>query len=71
MKCLDSSSHNIGQTRKTCSIRYKEHMQAICSNNSNSSGYLNHMANIWNIRGTITNIMEVIRAKKWENISTV
>jgi hypothetical protein len=53
MKCLHCPLRYIGQ-------RYKEHIQAIRNNNSNS-GYSNHILNTGHTYGTITDTMGVIR----------
>jgi hypothetical protein len=42
IKCLDCPLKYTGQTGRTFNIRYKEHIQAIRNNNSNS-GYSNHI----------------------------
>jgi hypothetical protein len=47
MKCLDCPLKYVGQTRRMFNARYKEHVHAIRSNNSNSR-YSNHILNyIW------------------------
>jgi CRISPR/Cas system CMR-associated protein Cmr5 small subunit len=42
MKCMDCPLKYIGQTSRTLYTRYKEHIQAISNNNSNS-GYSSHI----------------------------
>jgi hypothetical protein len=53
-------SQYIGQTGRTFSKRYKEHIQATRNNNSNS-GYSNHIVNTGHTYGTIADTMDVIR----------
>jgi hypothetical protein len=60
MKCLDFPLKYIGQTGRTFTLRYKEHIQAIRSNCS-KSGYSNHILNTGHNYGTITDTMGVIR----------
>jgi hypothetical protein len=60
MKCQDCPLKYIGQTGRTFSIRYKEHIHSIRNNNSNS-GYSNNMLNTGHTFGTIKDTMEVIR----------
>jgi hypothetical protein len=63
MKCLDCPLKYIGQTGRTFNIRYKEHIQAISKNNSNS-GYSNHILNIGHTYGMIANTMDIIKDGK-------
>jgi hypothetical protein len=44
MKCLDCPLKHVGQIGRTFSALYKEHIQVIRKNNSNS-GYSNHILN--------------------------
>jgi hypothetical protein len=44
-------------------MRYKEHIQAIRSNNG-KSGYLNHILNTGHTYGNITDTMEIINTEK-------
>jgi hypothetical protein len=67
MKCLDCPLRYIGQTGRTFKIRYKEHIQAIRNNNSNS-GYSKHILNTGHAYGTITDTIGVIR--NWEEEHT-
>jgi hypothetical protein len=60
MKCLNCPLRYRGQTGRIFKIRYKEHIQAIRNNNTNS-GYSNHLLNTPHTYGTITDIMDVIR----------
>jgi hypothetical protein len=50
----------IGQTGRTFDIRYKEHIQTIRNNNSNS-GYSNHILNTGHTYGNIADTMDIIR----------
>jgi hypothetical protein len=43
MKCMDCPMKYIGQIGRTFNTRYKEHIHDIRSNNSNNSGYSNHI----------------------------
>jgi hypothetical protein len=47
----------VGQTGRTFKIRYKEHIQAI-RNNSSNSGYLSHILNTGHTYGTVTDTMD-------------
>jgi hypothetical protein len=58
MKCMECPRRYVGQTGRTFSIRYKEHIHDIRSNNSNT-GYSNHVLNIGHTYGTITDTMEI------------
>jgi hypothetical protein len=60
MKCLDFPLRYVGQTGRTFKIRYKERVQAIRNNNSNS-GYSSHVLNTGHTNGTTTDILDVIR----------
>jgi hypothetical protein len=60
MKCLDWPLKYVGQTGRTFIVRYKEHIYAIRSNNSNS-GYSNHILNTGHTNGKTTNTMDIIR----------
>jgi hypothetical protein len=60
MKCLACPLKYIGQTGRTFNIRYKEHIHAVRTNNSNS-GYSNHILNTGHTYGTITGTVDVIR----------
>jgi hypothetical protein len=63
---LDCPLKYIGQTG-----RYKEHMQAIRNNNSNS-GYSNHILNAGHNYGTITNTTDIIRThRKGKHVNTL
>jgi hypothetical protein len=52
MECLDCPLKYIGQTGRTLNTRYKEHIHAIRSNNSNK-GYASHILNTGHRYGTI------------------
>jgi hypothetical protein len=71
MKCLDCPLRYIGQTGRTFKIRYKEHIQAIRNQNSNS-GYSNHILNTGHTYGTITDTMDIIRkGRKGRHLNTL
>jgi hypothetical protein len=55
MKCLDCPLKYIGQTGRMFKIEFKEHIQAIRNNNSNS-GYRNNILS--------TETMDVIRTRR-------
>jgi hypothetical protein len=63
MRCMDCPLKYIGQTGRTFQTRYKEQIQAIRNNNSNS-GYSNHILNTERTYGSITDIMKVIIIQK-------
>jgi hypothetical protein len=63
MKCQDCPLKYIGQTDRTFHTRYKEHIQAIKSNNS-YSGYSNHILNTGHAYGTITDTMGIVKTAK-------
>jgi hypothetical protein len=68
MKYMECPRRYVGQTGQTFSIRYKEHIHDIRSNNSNT-GYSNHILNTGHAYGTMTDTMEIITTgKKKENI---
>jgi hypothetical protein len=58
MKCLDCPLKYVGQTGRMFSVRYKEHIHAIRSNNSNF-GYSNHILHTGHTHGTVTDTMDV------------
>jgi transposase-like protein len=60
LKCLDCPRKYIGQTGKTFKTRYKEHLQAICNNRSDT-GYSCHILRFW------TYINDFEKSKKREN----
>jgi hypothetical protein len=71
MKCLDYPLKYIGQTGRTLNIRYKEHIHAIRSNNSNS-GYSNCILNTGRTYRTITDIMDIMKTgKKGKHLNTL
>jgi hypothetical protein len=71
IKCLDCPLKYIGQTGRIFNIRYKEHIQAIRNNNSNS-GYSNHILNTGHTCGIITDIMEIVKTvKKGRHLNTL
>jgi hypothetical protein len=63
MKCLDRPLRYIGQTGQAFHTRYKEHIYAIRSNNSNS-GYSNHILNMIHAYRNITDTMDIIKIEK-------
>jgi hypothetical protein len=63
MRCMDCPLKYIGQTGQTFNTRYKEHIQAIRSNNSNSR-YSNHMLNMGHTYGSIANTMKVLKTRE-------
>jgi hypothetical protein len=62
MKCQHSPLKYIGQRGRTFNIRYKEYIQAIRINNSNSV-YSNHILNIGHTYETIADTMDIIRTE--------
>jgi hypothetical protein len=63
MRCMDCPLNSIGQTDRKLQTRYKEHIQAIRSKNSNSE-YSNHKLNTGHAYGSITDTMKVIWVEK-------
>jgi hypothetical protein len=63
IKCLDCPLRYIGQTGRAFHTRYKEHIQAIRSNNGNS-GYSNHILNTGHTYGNITDTMDIMKTEK-------
>jgi hypothetical protein len=71
MNCLDCPLKYIGQTGRTFSIRYKEHIHAIRNDDINS-GYSNNILNTGHTYGTITDTINVIRTgRKGRHLSTL
>jgi hypothetical protein len=71
MKCLDCPLKYIGQTGRTLNIRYKEHIHAIRSSNSNSV-YSNHILNTGYTYGTIMDTMDIIKTgTKGKHLNTL
>jgi hypothetical protein len=71
MKCLDCPRKYIGQTGRTFSQRYKEHIQAI-RNNCSKSGYFNHILNTGHTYGAIADTVDVIRiGRKGRHLNTL
>jgi hypothetical protein len=60
---------HIGQTERTFNIRYKEHIQTI-RNNSSNSRYSNNTLNTGHTYGTITDTMD-ITGKKGKHSNTL
>jgi hypothetical protein len=63
MRCMNCLLIYIGQTGRTFQTRYKENIQAIRNNNGNSR-YSNHILNIGNAYGIVTNAMKVIKIER-------
>jgi hypothetical protein len=57
---MDFPLKYIGQTGQTFHTTYKEHIQAICNNNSNSV-YSNHILNTGHAYDSIPNTVKVIK----------
>jgi hypothetical protein len=71
IKCLDCPLRCTGQTGRIFQIRYKEYIQAIRNNNSNT-GYLNHILNTGHTYGTISDTMDIIRkGRKGRHLNTL
>jgi hypothetical protein len=70
-RCMDCPLKYIRQTGRTFKTRYKEHIQAIRSKNSNS-GYSNHMLNTEHTYGSIADTMKVLKTeKKGKHLNTL
>lgn len=67
MKCVDCPLTFIAQTWGIYNTRYKERIQAIRNNNSNSV-FSNHVLNAGHTYGTIMDTMDVNKARKEGNI---
>jgi hypothetical protein len=63
IKCLDCPLKYKGQRGRAFHTRYKEHLQAIRSNNGNS-GYSNHILTTGHTYGNITDTMHTIKTEK-------
>jgi hypothetical protein len=71
MKCLDCPLKYTGQTGRSFKTTYKEHAQAIRSNNSNS-GYQTHILNTVHAHGTIMVTMGIIKTgRKGKHLNTL
>jgi hypothetical protein len=71
MKCRDCPMKYIGQTARTFSTRYKEHIHDIRSNNGNS-GYSNHILNTGHAYRVMTDTMDVITTgRKGQHLNTL
>jgi hypothetical protein len=71
MKCIDCSLKYIGQTVQTFYTRYKEHIETVRNNNSNS-GYSNHILNTGHAYWSIADTMKIIKIdKKGKYLNTV
>jgi hypothetical protein len=62
---MDCPLNYTGQTGRTFQTRYKEHIEAIRYNNSNS-GYSNHILNTGHTYGNITDTMKIVKIEKKE-----
>jgi hypothetical protein len=60
MNCFDYLLKYVGHSGRAFPSRYKEVIQAIRNNNSNS-GYLTNILNTGHRYGTIINIMDIVR----------
>jgi hypothetical protein len=67
MKCFDLPLKYIGQTERTFNLRYKEYIQAIRSNCS-ESGYSNYILNTGHSYGKIMDTMDVIKLEEKTDI---
>jgi hypothetical protein len=63
LKCGGCQKKYVGQTGRNFQTRYKEHIHAIRSNNSNSK-YAQHILETQHPYGPMTNIMEVLHLNK-------
>jgi hypothetical protein len=63
MKCFNCPLKYTGQTGRKFNLRYKEHIQATGSNCSKSR-YSNHIISMGHTYGTVTDIMDIIRARR-------
>jgi hypothetical protein len=71
MKCLDCPLKYIGQTGRTFQTRYKEHIHAVRSNNSNSV-YSNRILNTGHKYRTIADTMDIIKThRKGKHLNTL
>jgi hypothetical protein len=60
---MDCPLKYVGQTGRIFCTRYKEYIQAIRNDNSNS-GYSNHILNTGYTYGSINNTMDIIKTEK-------
>jgi hypothetical protein len=68
---MDCPLKYVGQTGQTFKTRYKEHTQAIRSNNGNS-WYSNHMFNTGHAYGSIADAMKVLKTeRKGKHLNTL
>jgi hypothetical protein len=63
---MDCPLKYIGQTGRTFKTRYKEHIQAIRNNNSNS-GYSKHILSTGHTYGSITDTMKALKRREKES----
>jgi hypothetical protein len=68
---MDCPMKYTGQTGRTFSTRYKEHIHDIIINNSNSR-YLNHMLNTGHTYGVMMDTMDIITTgRKGKHLNTL
>jgi hypothetical protein len=71
MRCMDCPLKYIGQMGRIFKARYKEHIQAIRNNNSNS-GYSKHILNTGHTYGSVTNTTKVLKTqRKGKHLNTL
>lgn len=71
MKCPNFPLKYIGQTGRTSDIRYKEHIQEMRNNNSNSD-YSNHVLKPEYSYGNMTDTMDIIKTgRKGKHFNTL
>jgi hypothetical protein len=63
MGCMGCPLKYIEQTGRTFQARYKEDIQAVRNNNSNS-GYSSHILNTGHAYGSITDTIKVVKIQK-------
>jgi hypothetical protein len=68
---MDCPLKYIGQTGRTFKTRYKEHIQAIRNNNSNS-GYSRHILNTGHTYGSVIDTIKVLKTqRKGKHLNTL
>jgi hypothetical protein len=68
---MDCPLKYIGQMGRTFKTRYKEHIQAIRNNNSNS-GYSKHILNTGHTYGSITDTKKALKTqRKGKHLNTL
>lgn len=68
LKCLDYPLKYTGQTGRAFNTSFKEHIQAIRNNNSNS-GYSSYILNMGHTCGIITDTMGIIRTQERKHLT--